>query len=167
VILINRFTSPLGPRFVCATDEGICLLEFTDRRMLETEFRDLQKRLNATILIEENDHSKHAKRQLQEYFAGRRKTFTVPLHAPGTDFQQQVWKRLQDIPYGSTVSYQEQARRLGNPKAVRAVARANGMNRIAIIIPCHRVIGKDGSLTGYGGGLERKKWLLEHEQKNT
>ncbi len=167
VILINRFTSPLGPMFVCATDEGICLLEFTDRRMLETEFRDLQKRLNANILIGENDHSKHAKRELREYFAGRQKTFTVPLHAPGTDFQQQVWTRLQDIPYGSTASYQEQARRLGNPKAVRAVARANGMNRIAIIIPCHRVIGKDGSLTGYGGGLERKKWLLEHEQKNT
>jgi len=167
VILINRFTSPLGPMFVCATEEGVCLLEFTDRRMLETEFRDLQKRLDATILIGENEHSKQARRELQEYFAGRRKTFDVALHAPGTDFQREVWTRLQDIPYGSTASYQEQAQRLGNPKAVRAVARANGMNRVAIIIPCHRVIGKDGSLTGYGGGLERKKWLLEHERKNT
>ncbi len=167
IILINRFTTPLGPMFVCATEAGICLLEFTDRRMLETEFRDLQKRLDATILIGENEHSKQARRQLREYFAGRRKTFTVPLHAPGTDFQQQVWKRLRDIPYGSTASYQEQAHRLGNPKAVRAVARANGMNRIAVLIPCHRVIGKDGSLTGYGGGLERKKWLLDHERKNT
>ena len=88
------------------------------------------------------------------------------LHFPGTDFQKSVWNVLREIPYGSTWSYQDQAVKLNHPRAVRAVASANGKNRIAIVIPCHRVIGKDGSLTGYGGGLERKKWLLEHERKN-
>ena len=163
VILISRLTTPLGPMFACATDAGICLLEFTDRRMLETEFRDLQKRLNAVILAGENEHIKQAKTELKEYFEGTRKEFSVPLHTPGTEFQNSVWKILQHIPYGETRSYQQQAESLNKPKAVRAVASANGQNRISILIPCHRVIGKDGSLTGYGGGLERKKWLLEHE----
>lgn len=165
VILINRLTTPLGPMFACATDEGLCLLEFTDRRMLETEFHDLQKRLNAVILAGENEHIIQVKRELAEYFAGTRTHFDIKLHTPGTDFQQSVWELLQEIPYGTTRSYQEQAEYLGKPKAVRAVGTANGMNRISIIIPCHRVIGKNGALTGYGGGLERKQWLLEHEAR--
>ncbi len=165
VILITRLTTPLGPMYACATDEGICLLEFTERRMLETEFHDLQKRLNATILAGENEHIKRLKVELAEYYAGRRRHFDVPLHYPGTPFQQSVWKALMEIPYGETRSYQQQAEYLQKPKAVRAVASANGHNRIAIVIPCHRVIGKDGSLTGYAGGLERKRWLLEHEAK--
>ncbi|MBK8490884.1 MAG: bifunctional transcriptional activator/DNA repair protein Ada [Saprospirales bacterium] len=164
VILISRYTSPLGPMFVCATDKGICLLEFTDRRMLETEFQDLQKRLNGVILAGENEHTKQLEKELQEYFEGARKEFSVPLHTPGTEFQNLVWELLQEIPYGETRSYQEQAVRLNKPSAVRAVASANGHNRISILIPCHRVIGKDGNLTGYGGGLERKRWLLEHEK---
>ncbi|MFT6655416.1 MAG: AraC family transcriptional regulator of adaptative response [Marinomonas primoryensis] len=150
--------------FVCATDDGICLLEFVDRRMLETEFEDLQRRLKAPIVAGENAHTKQLKQELEEYFLGSRQVFTVPLQTPGTDFQNGVWQALGTIPYGETASYQEQATRLNNPKAVRAVARANGMNRIAIVIPCHRVIGKDGSLTGYAGGLERKRWLLDHEK---
>ncbi len=165
MILIDRFTTPLGPMFVCGTEKGICLLEFVDRRMLESEFEDLQKRLKSNIVAGENDAMREAKKQVLEYFAGERTEFDLPLHIPGTDFQQQVWHLLTTIPCGETVSYQVQAERLGNPKAVRAVARANGMNRIAIVIPCHRVIGKDGSLVGYAGGLERKKWLLEHEQR--
>ncbi|MGJ8645818.1 MAG: bifunctional transcriptional activator/DNA repair enzyme AdaA [Marinomonas colpomeniae] len=164
VILIDRLTTPIGPMFVCASDDGICLLEFVDRRMLETEFEDLQRRLKAPIMAGENTHTKQMKKELEEYFLGRRKDFTVKLHTPGTEFQKSVWKALCDIPFATTASYQEQATRLNNPKAVRAVARANGMNRIAIVIPCHRVIGKDGSLTGYAGGLERKKWLLDHEK---
>lgn len=164
VILIDRLTTPIGPMFVCATDEGICLLEFVDRRMLETEFEDLQRRLKAPIVAGENAHTKQLKQELEEYFSGSRKDFTVRLLTPGTDFQNAVWQALGTIPYGETASYQEQATRLNNPKAVRAVARANGMNRIAIVIPCHRVIGKDGSLTGYAGGLERKRWLLDHEK---
>jgi AraC family transcriptional regulator of adaptative response/methylated-DNA-[protein]-cysteine methyltransferase len=165
VIVISRITSPLGPMFACATEDGLCLLEFTDRRMLETEFHDLQKRLNAVILIGENEHILQVKQELAEYFAGTRHQFSVKLHTPGTDFQRSVWQLLQGIPYGKTRSYQEQAEQLGKPKAVRAVGTANGMNRISILIPCHRVIGKNGDLTGYGGGLERKKWLLEHESR--
>ncbi|MCL4160690.1 UNVERIFIED_CONTAM: hypothetical protein GTU68_064794, partial [Idotea baltica] len=96
-----------------------------------------------------------------------RKEFSVPLDTPGTEFQQAVWTALIKIPYGSTTHYQHQAKLLGKEKAVRAVATANGYNRISIIVPCHRVIGKDGSLTGYGGGLERKKWLLDFENDNS
>ena len=102
--------------------------------------------------------------QLDAYFAGELHRFDVPMAANGTDFQQRVWDQLVQIPYGETISYSELARRMGDPKLVRAVGVANGRNPISIIIPCHRVIGADGSLVGYGGGLERKKWLLEHEE---
>jgi len=166
IILITRLTTPLGPMFACATQKGVCLLEFTDRRMLETEFRDLQKRLNATILAGENEHLQQLITELAEYFEGTRKSFDVQLHMPGTAFQESVWEALAEIPFGETRSYSEQAKKLDKPSATRAVASANGHNRISIVVPCHRVIGKDGSLTGYGGGLERKKWLLEHESKH-
>ncbi len=166
IILIHRFTTPLGPMFACASDKGICLLEFVDRRMLDTEFKDLQKLLNAQILVGENEHIRQVKREISEYFEGKRQAFNVDLDTPGTTFQREVWTALHQIPYGKTAAYQDQAQAIGNPKAVRAVARANGANRVAIIIPCHRVIGKNGQLTGYGGGLERKRWLLEHEVKN-
>lgn len=164
-VLISRLTTPLGAMFVCATENGICLLEFADRKMLETEFADLQKRLNAVILTGENKHIIQAKKELEEYFEGQRTVFEVNLEPIGTDFQKTVWEGLHQIDYGKTRSYQQQSEHLGNPKAIRAVASANGMNKISIIIPCHRVIGKDGTLTGYGGGLERKKWLLMHENK--
>ena len=166
VLNIIRFTTAIGPMFACASKEGICLLEFTDRRMLETEFKDLRQRLNAIILPGNNPHLNQVQTEIQEYFNGSRKRFTVPLHTPGTDFRKKVWERLMKIPYGETISYQEQAISLGKPNATRAVASANGHNRIAIIIPCHRVIGSDGSLTGYGGGLHRKKWLLDFERSN-
>lgn len=166
IILINRLTTPLGPMFVCATDNGICLLEFVDRRMLETEFKDLQKLLNANIISGENKHIKQVAKEIKEYFEGTRKTFDVKLETPGTDFQNSVWHCLQEIEYGTTTTYQNQAQKINNPKAVRAVASANGNNRISIIVPCHRVIGKNGKMTGYGGGIERKKWLIEHEQEN-
>ncbi len=166
LIHITRFSTEIGPMFAGASSQGICLLEFTDRRMLETEFKDLRKRLNAVILPGENPHLVQVERELQEYFQGIRKEFSVPLHTPGTEFQQSVWQGLRKIPYGQTRSYKEQAINLGNPNAVRAVASANGHNRIAIIIPCHRVIGSDGKLVGYGGGLHRKKWLLDFEQNH-
>ncbi len=164
VVNIVRFTTPLGPMFACATDTGICLLDFTDRRMLETAFKDIRKRLNAVILPGKNIHLDHVLEELNQYFSGKRTQFTVPLDMPGTEFQQSVWRILQDIPYGETRSYKEQAEVLGKPKAIRAVASANGHNRVSIIIPCHRVIGSDGSLTGYGGGLRRKQWLLDFER---
>lgn len=162
---LTRLETPLGPMIACANEKGICLLEFTDRRMLETEFKDLTRRLNANIIQGDNIFFELLKRELNEYFKGDRKTFTVPLFTPGSDFQQEVWKELQKIEYGETCSYKEQARAIGKPNAVRAIANANGMNRISILIPCHRVIGSDGKLTGYGGGLWRKKHLLDMEKK--
>lgn len=164
VIHIHRLTTPIGPMYACATDKGICLLEFTDRRMLETEFLDLRKRLNAVILPGKNDHIIQLEEELSAYFDGKRQVFEVSLDTPSTPFRQQVWDQLITIPYGETRSYKEQAIRIGNPKAVRAVASANGHNRVAIVIPCHRVIGSDGSLTGYAGGLARKQWLLDLER---
>jgi len=164
IILISRLTTPLGPMFVCATDKGVCLLEFVDRRMLETEFKDLQRLLKAQIIAGENQHIKQAKQEITEYFDGKRRNFDVKLHTPGTEFQNRVWTALLNIPYGETTTYQQQSESINKPKAVRAVAAANGFNRISIIIPCHRVIGKNGKLTGYGSGLERKRWLIDHEQ---
>lgn len=166
IINITRLETPLGTMFAGAVEQGICLLEFTDRKMLETELKSIAKLLNANIIQGANQHFDLLKQQLEEYFEGKRKTFSVPLFTLGTEFQQSVWKELQNIPYGSTRSYKQQAAALQKPEAVRAVANANGMNRISIIIPCHRVIGNDGSLTGYGGGLWRKQWLLDLEKKN-
>ena len=166
IINITRLETPLGTMFAGAVEQGICLLEFTDRKMLETELKSLAKLLNANILQGLNKHLELLKQQLEEYFGGKRKEFTIPLFTPGTEFQQSVWKTLRTIPYGSTRSYKQQAELLQRPEAVRAVANANGMNRISIIIPCHRVIGADGNLTGYGGGLWRKKWLLDLEKQN-
>jgi AraC family transcriptional regulator, regulatory protein of adaptative response / methylated-DNA-[protein]-cysteine methyltransferase len=167
LIHFQYFQSPLGEMVAAATDEGLCLLEFADRRMLPTEFKDLKKRLKAEF--EEKPHVliNKAIAQLSEYFEGKRKEFDVVLNAPGTPFQKKVWDVLQEIPYGATRSYKKQSERLGNPEAIRAVAGANGQNRIAIIIPCHRVIGEDGSMTGYGGGIWRKKKLLALEMTNT
>jgi AraC family transcriptional regulator, regulatory protein of adaptative response / methylated-DNA-[protein]-cysteine methyltransferase len=166
VILIHRFTTLLGPMFVCATEHGVCLLEFVGRRMLETEFKDLQQLLRARILTGENAHTRQAEREIGEYFAGTHKRFDLTLDTPGSPFQLSVWQALQAVPYGSTASYGEQAEKLGNPQSVRAVAGANGTNRVAIVVPCHRVMRKDGALSGYGDGLARKQWLLEHEKRH-
>ncbi len=165
MIKLTRIDTPVGEMVAGATDEGICLLEFSDRKMLNTEYKDIKKYFNTGIEDGENKHLEDMKIQLNEYFEGKRKTFDLQLLTPGSPFQKLVWKELMNIPYGYTRSYKEQAEALANPGSIRAVARANGMNRIAVIIPCHRVIGTDGQLTGYGGGLKRKKWLLEHEKK--
>jgi AraC family transcriptional regulator of adaptative response/methylated-DNA-[protein]-cysteine methyltransferase len=164
IVTLTRFETPLGPMVTCATEQGICLLEFTDRRMLETELKILSKQLKATALQGESKYFEPLRKQLNEYFEGKRKEFDIPLVLIGTDFQKKVWEELLRIPYGTTRSYKRQAMALNNLEAIRAVAGANGMNKIAIIIPCHRVIGEDGSLTGYGGGLWRKKRLLDIEQ---
>ncbi len=166
IILISRATTPLGPIFICATNVGICLLEFVDREKLEKEFSDIQKHLKAKIIAGENEHIKQAKQEISEYFNGQRKMFDVALDMPSTDFQSIVWHALLKVGYGQTVSYQQQAQSIDKPKATRAVAAANGANRIAIIVPCHRVIGKNGKLTGYAGGIERKRWLINHEKEN-
>ncbi len=165
IINLIRLTTPIGPMYAGATDKGLCLLEFTDRRMLETELKDLRRLLNAEILPGKNEHLDLIKKELEEYFEGKRHTFTVKLDTPGTAFQKSVWDVLLEIPYGKTRSYKQQAVILNKPLAVRAVGTANGSNRVSIVIPCHRVIGENGSLTGYGGGLPRKQWLLDHEYK--
>lgn len=163
IIDLKRIETPLGTMYAAATDEGICMLEFTDRKMLETELKHLSKSLNANIIQGENSHFKILEEQLTEYFDGKRKEFSVPLHFVGSDFQKSVWEILMKIPYGETWSYAKQSEILGDSKKVRAVANANGMNKISILVPCHRVIGSDGNLTGYGGGIWRKQKLLELE----
>ena len=165
MIKTTKIETPLGEMIAGATEEGICLLEFNDRKILPAEYKDLIRLLNTTIEEGDNKHLKVLRKQLKEYFDGERKEFTIPLVTPGTSFQQAVWKDLLKIEYGSTRSYFEQSMALNQPEAIRAVANANGKNRIAIVIPCHRVVGSDGRLTGYGGGLKRKKWLLDHEKK--
>lgn len=165
VIIIHRFTTPLGPMFVCATERGVCLLEFIDRPMLETALRDLQRLLQARIIAGENCHTRQAEKEIGEYFGGTRQQFDLMLDAPGGDFQRSVWQGLCAVPYGQTSHHQALAVQIGKPDAVRAVAAAKRANRIAIVIPCHRIIGKEGTMTAYGGGLARKKWLIEHERK--
>jgi AraC family transcriptional regulator of adaptative response/methylated-DNA-[protein]-cysteine methyltransferase len=164
LIRFSRVLTPLGPMMAGATGKGICLLEFTDRRMLETQFKRLKKRLRAELLPGKSPYFEVLQRELQEYFEGTRKEFEVPLELVGTDFQKLVWRTLLEIPHGRTRSYKEQAQAVGRPEAVRAVAKANGDNPISIIVPCHRVIGSNGELTGYGGGLWRKQYLLNLEQ---
>jgi AraC family transcriptional regulator of adaptative response/methylated-DNA-[protein]-cysteine methyltransferase len=166
LIVMDRIETPIGLMFAAAVTRGLCLLEFTDRRMLETELEDLQKRLGAGIVYGRNAHIERCETQLKEYFAGRRRSFDLELVTPAGEFRLKVWRALADIPYGSTASYRDIAVAVGSPGAVRAVGSANGHNRLAIVIPCHRVIGSDGSLTGYGGGLDRKRWLLDHEMKH-
>jgi len=163
VVTISRVLTPLGPLLAGASDRGLCLLEFTDRRMLETQLQRLRKHLGASFLPGDNPLFAAVQSQLDAYFDGQLKDFDIPLDLRGTPFQESVWSVLRQIPHGATRSYQDQAIALGNPNATRAVARANGDNRIAILVPCHRVIGKDGTLTGYGGGLWRKQYLLDLE----
>lgn len=162
-ILLSWLQSPLGPLVAGANSEGICLLEFTDRRMLESQIKTLRRLYAVPIVPGSNDHLKQLEVELKRYFEGKLKRFTVKLSYPGTPFQKKVWDRLLTIPFGETCSYQEMAQAVGTPKAVRAVGTANGKNRIAIVIPCHRVVNKNGNLGGYGGGLRRKEYLLKLE----
>ena len=157
--------TPLGPMIAVSDDSALYLLEFVERRGLEREIERLRSRLQAAIVPGSTAPINTVKAELKDYFAGTRKTFNTPLHLLGTAFQQHAWRELMAIPYGETRSYLAQAQAIGKPRAVRAVANANGANQIAIVIPCHRIINSDGKLGGYGGGLERKKWLLEHEQR--
>ncbi len=164
IVVLHHLATPFGAMIAGATADALVLLEFADRRMLETQLRLLAKRLRCAWLPGTNNVICGLQRELAEYFAGARAAFTVPLAPVGTAFQLSVWEELQRIPCGETRSYAQVADTLNKPTAMRAVARANGANRIAILVPCHRVIGKDGSLTGYGGGLWRKKRLLELER---
>jgi AraC family transcriptional regulator of adaptative response/methylated-DNA-[protein]-cysteine methyltransferase len=163
LVKVTRLGTPLGAMVAAATDDALCLLEFADRRMLETQIDRLQTRLPGRFVPGDNDILARTQVQIAEYFAGTRRAFDLPLVTPGTEFQRAVWGALRTIPYGATRSYADQARAIDRPAAVRAVGRANGDNRIAIIVPCHRVVGASGVLVGYGGQLWRKKALLALE----
>ncbi len=155
--------TPMGPMVAGATEAAICLLEFSDRRMMEAQLRTVASRLGRPLLPAESPLIDSLRTQLDEYFSGVRSAFDLPLDYPGTDFQRRVWEGLLRIPYGETRSYAQLAAEIGADGASRAVGTANGLNRIAILIPCHRVIAADGGLGGYGGGLWRKLRLLERE----
>ena len=162
-IKTRRIDSPIGPMVAAATDDGVCLLEFADRRALQKQIGTLTRRFDGRVVPGDNEHLRQLESELREYFAGSRRDFLVPLVVRGTAFQEKVWRALRAISYGETRSYVELARALGEPHAHRAVGRANGDNRIGILIPCHRVVRADGTLCGYGGGLWRKKYLLDLE----
>jgi len=161
---VAQVSSPLGPLMVAGDQNAVNLVEFWDRRMLETQFTTLEKRLGAVFFPGSNPMVEQMGRELTAYFAGELKRFETPLHFPGTPHQEAVWRALLEVPYGETWSYGELAAHLGKPTAARSVARAVGENRFAIVIPCHRIVGADGQLTGYGGGLWRKRYLLELEE---
>lgn len=164
-----RIATPVGEMVAGASDSGVCYLGWTDGRHHDLEVRQLADALGTRpvkVDAADNPHLQSLATQLGEYFAGERREFDLPLDPVGTPFQRRVWLALARIPYGETVSYGDQAAALGCPRSVRAVANANGKNKISIVLPCHRVIGSDGTLTGYGGGIERKAQLLSFEHDN-
>jgi AraC family transcriptional regulator of adaptative response/methylated-DNA-[protein]-cysteine methyltransferase len=162
-VTVSWLESPLGPLVAGVTDGGVCLLEFSDRRMLEAQLESVRQRLGP-VLPGAHPLFDQLRAELVEYFAGTRREFTLPLVYPGTEFQVKVWDALRRIPHGETLSYERLAWSVGSPGAQRAVGHANGLNRIAILIPCHRVVNKDGKLGGYGGGVWRKQLLLDLER---
>ena len=164
-LFAERIETPLGGMIAVADDEGLRLLEFTDRRATERELSTLRKRLRRNVVPGEHPHLDAARSQLADYFSGKNLKFDIPLAPVGSDFQLRAWEILRSIPVGETRSYSWMAKQLGDENARRAVGRANGTNMICIVIPCHRVIRADGTLCGYGGGLWRKKWLLDHEKR--
>ncbi|HEX5069185.1 MAG TPA: methylated-DNA--[protein]-cysteine S-methyltransferase [Vicinamibacterales bacterium] len=163
-VRVTWIDTPVGPMIAGAADKGVCLLEFTDRRRLEDQIETLRRRFGSALAPGTHPVLAQLEQELREYFAGERTTFAVKTYAPGTAFEESVWRALLEIPFGETRSYEDIARAVGSPKAVRAVGRANGLNRIAIVIPCHRVVNKSGELGGYGGGLWRKRRLLHLEK---
>ncbi len=162
-VTLTWLESPVGPLVAGATDQGVCLLEYSDRRMLATQLESVRQRLGP-VLPGTHPLLERLRAELAEYFEGQRREFTVPLVYPGTPFQVKVWDALRRIPYGETYSYEKLAWAVGAPGARRAVGHANGQNRLAILIPCHRVVNKDGKLGGYGGGMWRKQLLLDLER---
>src|SRR5206468_3647465 len=164
-LFVERIDTPLGAMVAVADDEGLRLLEFIERRATERELSVLRRRLRTNIVPGEHRYLDALRSQLADYFSGKSLEFQVPVAPVGSDFQLRAWKILRSIPVGETRSYSWMAERLGDRNARRAVGRANGTNMICIVIPCHRVIRADGTLCGYGGGLWRKKWLLDDERR--
>lgn len=169
VMSIHRqyFKTPIGEMVVASYDKQLCILDFKYRKMRQAVDNRVKKYLKTTFIDKSDAIIEETKHQLNEYLKGSRQQFDVPILMLGSDFQQSVWAGLRQIPYGTTTSYLQLAKNISHEKAVRAVANANGANAMAVIIPCHRVIGCNGKLVGYGGGLAKKKHLLSLEQKNT
>ena len=163
-ISTQSYKTPYGELLLGSLNEQLCLCDWQYRRMRTTVDKRIQTLLSATYIHQTSGVIEHATSQLDEYFQQKRTQFSIPLLMAGTEFQQSVWSALINIPYGTTASYLELAKSIKNEKAVRAVASANGANAMSIIIPCHRVIGSNGELTGYAGGLPAKKRLLKLEQ---
>ncbi|MCC6909955.1 MAG: bifunctional transcriptional activator/DNA repair protein Ada [Phycisphaerales bacterium] len=163
VLLADWIDTPLGAMLAIACDDGLCLLEFVDRRAIEKQITTLRRRMNATVVPGSNAHLSRIREELKAYFDGRSLAFRTPIVAPGSEFQQRVWSELRRIAPGETRTYAQLAKAVGRSGAHRAVGRANGDNRIALVIPCHRIIATGGALGGYGGKVWRKQWLLNHE----
>ncbi len=162
-VAYTTWDSPIGPLVMAAVEEGVCLLEFGDHDRIEHQAPRLRRWFGGPLVSESHPHLHHLVTELTDYFAGERREFTVPLVPRGTPFELATWQALREIPYGETRSYGDIARAIGNDGAVRAVGSANGRNRLAIVIPCHRVVNANGKLGGYGGGLWRKRRLLDLE----
>ncbi len=158
--------TPLGNMLGGFSDKGLVFLHFMNDISADKLIIKIRKKIKSEIVIGTHSDFEKLEKQLSEYFSGRRQVFDIECDMRGTDFQKRAWNILCGIPYGETISYQQQAEMLGNPKAVRAAAAANGANHIPILIPCHRVIGKNGKLTGYAGGINKKRFLLNLEQQN-
>lgn len=165
-LFIEWFSTPLGPMFAVCDDNRLYMLEFTTRKNMDRGFEKLRKVHKRAVIPGRTDITDQIEAELKAYFEGRLIKFKTPLSPTGTDFQNQVWKALQDIPYGESCAYSDLAIAVGNEKAVRAVASSNANNGLALIIPCHRVIAKGGELGGYAGGLDKKQWLLDHEKSH-
>ena len=165
VLKVAWLDTRLGPMLAVADEEKLYMLEFVDRRGLERELERLRQKARAAVLPGQTQIIERVEEELAAYFAGTLHTFSTPTACLGTPFQRSVWNVLKTIPPGETRSYKEVAESLGKPTAYRAVARANGANQLALVIPCHRVVNSDGQLGGYGGGVARKQWLLEHERR--
>ena len=166
-IVIDWVESPLGPLVLGAKTDGICLLEFSNPQRLQKQLAELRNTFGCPVVPGQHGFLDQLKAELSEYFAGKLTEFRTPVTLQGTAFQESVWKGLLEIPYGETQSYEGLAQAIGQPRASRAVGRANGQNRIAIVIPCHRVVNKNGKMGGYGGGLWRKQFLLDLERRVT
>lgn len=173
IIYKKNIKTPLGDMIACTSEDGVCFLDFVDRKNFDKLFSSMVNKLNGEIIeIENKEKIKpyniiiKLEKELDEYFSGKRKEFTIPLITTGTEFQNKVWNELLKIPYGETISYKEEAERIKQKNAFRAVANANGKNKLSIIIPCHRVIANDGKLSGYGGGIDKKEFLISLEKNN-
>lgn len=158
--------TPLGDAIACSTTKGICFFDFVDRKSLDFLIKVMIRELNGEVIEQRNSLIEELEKEINEYFLGKRKEFSLSLILSGTDFQKEVWQELLKIPYGVKITYLEEAISMNRKKSVRAVANANGKNKLSILIPCHRVVGSNGKLGGYGGGIDKKKYLLDLENEN-